>query len=356
RRQLEEPELKVSLVVVGFRSSGVLPAALASFRREARECGLASEVVLVDHSEDAKEAARLRSLEPDQLLLEENRGYAAGLNRGIAEARGELLLLANPDLEFAAGALAPLLAAFEAGFSVVGPQFHLGRFLFPPAELQTPAEEVARVQARRSTRRRLRLMVRELGRSLRVWEAGEPVEVEALSGALLALRADTAARLGRWDEGYFLYFEETDWLRQARSRGERLAIVPAARVAHAWGHAASEHEAVYEASRRRFYRRHWGWSGHFVARLHAPEPPRWPPLAEERALLAGGERLWLVSPSAWGFPNAGAWLSGQELPSALEELAAATDRPAIELTVQAYDPASAQLSGPFSWAWTRARA
>lgn len=344
----------VSLILVTWRSSAVAGRAVASFRREVESLGLAGEVVLVDHSEDAREVDRLRELAPDRLLVRPNRGYAAGVNAGVAAAAGEVLLLANPDVELAAGSLAALLAALESGWEVVGPQFVLADFLFPPADLQSPAEEIWRWLATLSPGLWRRHLRREVGRWRRVWEAPGPVSVPALSGALLALEARTAHDLGSWDEGYFLYFEESDWLRRAVRAGRRLAVAPAARVRHAWGHAArpGDYDPVFAASRRRYFRRGFGALGEWVTALPSgapPVPPRsLPPPGAPGALPAAPELLWLLSPSPLGFPAAGARGLTETIHTALRRFDAERSHPG-SLTVTAYDSLAGRLQGPWAW-------
>lgn len=339
----------VSLILVTWRSSAVVGRAVASFRREVASLGRAGELVVVDHSEDPAEAERLRELSPDRLLVCPNRGYAAGINAGVAAATGEVLLLANPDVELGAGSLAALLAALDSGWQVVGPQFVLGDFLFPPADLQTPAEELRRWLATLSPGLWRRHLRREVDRWRRVWEAQGPVAVPALSGALLALEARTVHALGPWDEGYFLYFEESDWLRRAVRAGRRLAVAPAARVRHAWGHAArpGAYDPVFAASRRRYFRRGFGALGEWVTALpHGAPPVPARPLPPPEALPAAPELLWLVSPSPLGFPAAGArGLDGPVHP-ALRRFAAERSHPG-PLTVTAYDPSAGRFQGPW---------
>lgn len=305
----------ISLVLVAHRSSRWLPGAVDSFRAEAAGLGLAAEAVVVEQSEDAQEAARAEAVRAERFLVRENRGYAAGLNAGIAAASGEVLLLGNPDVRFLPGSLKPLLAALEEGWDVVGPQFVLAGWLFPPADPQTPGEELRRYLASRSARFWERHLRREARRWAAVWESPAPVEAPALSGALLAVRAETAARIGPWDEGYFLYFEETGWLRRARAMGRQLALVPAACVEHAWGHAAgtglSPH---FGTSRRRYYEHSFGLLGMAIANLTldvSPLDP--PPFAVAEAARFRQRALWLLSPSPLGFPAAGLWSEGLPL-------------------------------------------
>jgi GT2 family glycosyltransferase len=332
----------VSLVLVAHRSSSLLPAAAAAFRREAAAAGVRGEVIVVEQSEDAAEAERAAASAPDRLLVLPNRGYAAGINAGCAAARGAVLLAANPDVELGPGALAALLAALSSGWDVAGPQFALAGFLFPPADPQTPRAELARRRAAPGRVWRAHLG-RELARWRQAWEAVAPLAQPALSGALLAFRRELLARVGPWDEGYFLYFEETDWLRRAARAGARLALVPVARATHRWGHSAAPGlwGDRFAASRRRYYRRHFPLLGPAVLRL--PEPPP-PPAAPPGEWPSGEGWRWLLGPGRHGFPAA---LLGAGLPlePALGEFTAACPLP--ELTLLAWRPADGALAGPF---------
>jgi hypothetical protein len=129
-----------------FSRSCGLPACVESFRRQAANVG-GAEVVAVDHSEDPEEARRIASADVDVVIERTNRGYAAGLNAGMAAASGDVLLLANPDIRFFDGSLGALLGGLEAGFDIVGPQFVWdadATVLLPPAEDPAPVSELGR--------------------------------------------------------------------------------------------------------------------------------------------------------------------------------------------------------------------
>ena len=344
----------VSWLTVAYHSSALLPAALSSLRREAERSGLTIESVVVDHSESAAEHRRLETLGIDRLIAGANRGYAAGLNAGASAASGSILLAGNPDVVWRPGSLAALLRGLDR-FEVVGPQFQLGEFLFPPADEQTLLAEWRRVRAARSERARRAHLSRELARWRRVWNAAGPIEVPALSGALLALRRPLWDRVGPWDEEYFLFFEETEWLRRARRRGARLAVVPDARVLHRWGHAADARDPHtqqrFAESRRRYYRRHYGRLGSWITAPRPASPPAPAPPLPAAERLGAQPALWLASPSPLGLPAAGAVVAGSQLAGALQELA--DQAPALaELTVTPCDARGAPQAG-YAWAARR---
>ncbi len=59
------------------------------------------------------------------------------------------------------------------------------------------------------------------------------VEVLAVTGAALLVRADAFERLGGWEELYAFYFEDVDLCLKARSHGLGVVLEPAAVVLHA---------------------------------------------------------------------------------------------------------------------------
>jgi N-acetylglucosaminyl-diphospho-decaprenol L-rhamnosyltransferase len=341
----------LSLVLVGFHSSGVAGEAMASFRAEVSRIGARGEVVVVDHSEDTDEAARLERLAPDHLFVERNRGYAAGVNAGIAASTGAVVLVGNPDIRMAAGSLEALLESLGSGWGIVGPQFELAGILLPPADVQTPREEFRRWRASRSHRFWRRYFGAEVQRWRRVWDAREPVAVPNLSGALVGFRRQVAEKVGPWDEGYFLYFEETDWLRRAASKGLRIAQVPAARVEHRWGHAADPHAMGSHLlrSRSRFFRAHFGLMGRIVAGVKPTRTPLHPqPIADGFASLPAGELLWLLSPTSLGFPAGGFAGTASACIRTVRGFFDALPRPSRHLLL-AVEPVSGNLFGPWSW-------
>jgi GT2 family glycosyltransferase len=302
---LEARDVKVSLVIVCHRSAQVIRDCVTSFRREAAAAGVEAEVVAVEQSEDENEASGLRDAGVDLLIERPNRGYAAGLNTGATAAGGEIFLLANPDLRFFPGSLEALLDGIRHGFDVVGPQFVWDDdavVRLPPAEDPSPRAALSRTLRRRwrwAWRAGLAGAVED---SLRAWTARTTISVNALRGALLAVSRDAWLRFGPFDEGYFLFYEETEWLWRARRRGARLGLAAGARVQHRWGHSTGNDGRIAEreqASRRRFEARNYGplWRGILWASGGGDRPPiAVTPLADDGVIPQLEADVWLASP------------------------------------------------------------
>lgn len=347
--------MTVSLIVVCHRSSGVLADCIASFRSEARAASVAAEVVVVEQSEDPAEAERIGSLGADRVEVRPNRGYAAGLNAGIVAARGATLLLANPDTVFLAGSLQRLLGAVGDGYDVVGPQLVWddgGEILFPPAEDPGTTAELWRTLRGRWQRAWDAGLHGALDEWWRVWTADRPVEVAALRGPLLAASRAAVERLGPLDEGYFLYYEETEWLRRGRRRGARFAVAAGARVVHRAGHATAHtegREAIEAASRERFFARNYGAASRWLLRRCAAGETKTgvaaAPVTGPQAVPAADAELWLVSTFRHLMPAVG--VVGQPaLPASLTRVA--TGGPWYAAAA-ARDGGRWRLTGCWSW-------
>jgi GT2 family glycosyltransferase len=300
---------------VCHRSSEALPECLSSFRRQAAATGVDAEVVAVEHSEEQEEARRVAEAGVDRVLERPNLGYAAGLNAGVAVAGGEILLLANPDIRFFEGSLEHLLAGLDQGFDVVGPQFVWdsdGEILMPPAEDPALPSEIGRGLRRRWKWYWTRSVSKDLEDLWHVWTAERTLPVKNLRGALLALRAETMDRLGPLDEGYFLYYEETEWLWQARRRGARLGLAAGALVQHRWGHSTSSTGGavgIERQSRERFLERNYLPMSRWLLRAASGRDQQAPIVVAElddcEEIPEVEADLWLASPGPHLMPALG---------------------------------------------------
>ncbi|MCY4025620.1 MAG: hypothetical protein OXH75_04815, partial [Acidobacteria bacterium] len=130
---------------------------------------------------------------------------------------------------------------------------------------------------------------------------------------LLAMRTDWWRRVGPFDEGFRLYFEETDWLLRAREQGARAVLVPAARAVHAYDQSAQREPRAqlwFDESMKRFRRRRYGAWFAALLRLIERLPRRFadpPPLPDAPV---EGEAWIEVTTLPLGVPAAGCRLGG----------------------------------------------
>lgn len=164
-----------------------------------------------------------------------NGGFAAGNNIALRlmPAEAEYALLLNPDTLVRPGALRLLVdfldAHPEAGIAGgrsedldATPQMCC--FRFPSATSEALDRLGLGLLDRLFASRVVRLGIPE-----------EPTPVGWVSGAFMLVRRAVIDRIGLMDEGYFLYYEETDFTLRAHRAGWTCWHVPQARIVHLVG-------------------------------------------------------------------------------------------------------------------------
>lgn len=223
--------LSVSAIVVSYRTGPVLFDCLHALLADPD----VAEIVVVDNGNPPDVVAQLNALGARVKVVGEgiNRGFAAGVNLGAAQATGNRLLLINPDAVLRRGSIAALEAGLGAEPAIVG-----GRIFGDDG-----------IEQRGCRRRQLTMWSAAgtfLGASrapvLRGWfpdinrnreEAPEgPVAMDAVSGALMYLTREGFDFLSGFDERYFLHVEDLDICRRAELEGGSVTYAPDAGAYH----------------------------------------------------------------------------------------------------------------------------
>ncbi|WP_243659069.1 glycosyltransferase family 2 protein [Tamaricihabitans halophyticus] len=254
---------ELAVVIVTYHSGETLGACLDSL-------GPASNrpvrVVLSDNTPDDPSAAEAASRTGAKLVTNrENVGYGAGINRGVAELGPEVgwIVIANADLEFAAGSLDELREAAERWPR--GGAF--GPLISEPDGSTYPSARL------------LPSLGRGAGHAVfgKVWPANPWTRAyrqsdnavierrsEWLSGSCQLLRRSAFDSVQGFDSRYFMYFEDVDLGDRLGKAGWQNIYVPTATVMHVGGMStakaprrmlAEHHRSAY----RYLADRHTGW-------------------------------------------------------------------------------------------------
>jgi N-acetylglucosaminyl-diphospho-decaprenol L-rhamnosyltransferase len=202
-------------------------------------------VVLADNG--STDGAPERAAERDGVRLLPtggNLGYGTAANRGVAALPNEVgwVVVANPDVEWAAGSLDALLAATERWpeGAAFGPLIREPNGAVYPSARLVPAlgrgighAVLGRVWPGNPWTRSYRQSDTEVTERTAGW----------LSGSCLLLRREAFDGVRGFDERYFMYFEDVDLGDRLAKAGWRNVYVPAAEVTHIGGHATAKASA-----------------------------------------------------------------------------------------------------------------
>jgi GT2 family glycosyltransferase len=277
----------LAVVVVNFGSSSLLRRNLAPLARSLID----ATIVVVDNFSTAEERAAVRALGAAEGwtvdLAEGNRGFGAGMNRGV-EVAGRLgarfFLLLNPDAVLAAADVDALLRRVRRRpDALVAP-----RIVRPDGSLWSEGDDLYLDDGRiRAVRRR-----------------GDHPEAPVrpwLSGACLLLSEELWRRVGGFDERYFLYWEDVDLSWRVVAAGGELEICDDASATHDEGGTQGTRRRFAEGSKSNTYYYYNVRNRLLFGAIHLTDDElrRWLRVTRRvsrEILLQGGRRQFLVHP------------------------------------------------------------
>lgn len=219
-----------------------------------RECTCQPlDIIVVDNASTDESVAKIRGAFPEITLLESptNGGFAAGNNIGIryALARGaEYVWLLNNDTKPDRDALAALVAK-AVGDENIGAVASVCYFADAPSTIQAWAGS------------RINLWI---GYSRLITTPGREPSIDTLNGTSMLISRAALEDVGLLDEGFFLYWEDTELCLRLRKKGWQIAAAPESHVLHRVNGSTAGNRLVLD--------RHQTASGLRALRLHSRFP------------------------------------------------------------------------------------
>lgn len=258
----------VSVILVTFNGWEFTHRCLERLFSEPFDGGL--EVVIVDNASSDGTPDKLRSTFPQVRLVESgyNAGFGTACNLGFDVARGEFCVLLNNDALLESGQLAALLDSYrELGLSGI----YTARVVD-----ENGCEEAScfrDISANDLLRDTVLLMSTALKRHTYALSSvdDEALAIEACSGAFWLCPRGLWEKVGGFDEQFFMYYEDIDLCRRARSLGYGCYVNTRISIRHDCGGSSTgniNRLRTVDRSQRLFYRKHYGRTGAFKARLY----------------------------------------------------------------------------------------
>lgn len=256
-------KIDVSVVVVTYRCRDAARACLASLYENAG--GVSLEVLVVDNAsgDGTDELVREEFPEARLFALDENIGFARAVNLAAEHARGEYLLLLNPDTVVHAGMPGELVSFAR---SLPAPAICGGRTLRPDGRLDpgscwgapTLWSLFCFASMLSTAFKGSRLFDPE---SLGGWKRDSVRDVDIVTGCLLLAPRALWLELGGFDPRFFMYGEDADLALRAAKAGVRRVITPRAVVTHEVGVSSATRPdklLLLFRGKAALLRKHWG--------------------------------------------------------------------------------------------------
>ena len=250
------------VVIVNYRTAKLVVECLASLMGELPALGT-GRVIVVDNASGDRSVEVLQAAVDGKkwnawvevIALPRNGGFAYGNNRAMERVRQidpkfDVVICLNPDTVVQPGALAVLLKHFEhdpkvgiVGASIEDEHGTRQHSAHPFPSLKGELDRAAQ----------LRLLSNLIGTHPTASNGDtlptgtsksistsaptsaptpEPTAHDWVSGACFAIRRELLDAIGPLDEGYFLYFEETDFCLRAKQAGWSCWLVPVGNAPH----------------------------------------------------------------------------------------------------------------------------
>lgn len=148
------------------------------------------------------------------VVNEQNQGFARGCNQGAEVATGDVLVFLNVDTEPEPGWLPPLVAPltdYTVGTTGCRLVYADGRVQHAGIEFFAHKKDVA---------------------ARNILDDLPTRDVEGVTGACLAIRAETFTEIGGFDEGYWNGYDDVDLCLTVRAAGYRIRYVAESTVIH----------------------------------------------------------------------------------------------------------------------------
>ncbi len=265
--------MTLSIIIVSYNVRQFLENAIASIERALE--GIDGEVFVVDNNSADGSADMVKTKFPRVCLIEssENAGFAKANNIALRRARGEFILLINPDTVVQEDTFRVMLRFFRdvpdagmAGCKILNPD---GSFQLPcRRSFPTPWVAFTKIFGLSALFPKSRLFGRY---NLTYLDENETYRVEALGGAFMMMRREAYEKVGGLDERFFMYGEDIDWCYRVGKAGFGVYYVHSTKIIHFKGESTKRSDIdeirLFYMAMQMFVRKHFNSSRPVVLSL-----------------------------------------------------------------------------------------
>lgn len=230
-----DAELQIAVSLVSHGQGSLVEALLNDLNKYASE---RIEVILTINVKEDLSFDRKGYDFPLRIVINERpRGFGANHNRAFALQSRKYFCVLNPDIRLNVDPFGPLLSSLtDPDAGVVAPLVHSAEGTMEDSARRMPTPLIIIGK----------LFDRNQGPDYPIGH--EPINPDWVAGMFMLFRSDVYARMGGFDERYFLYYEDVDLCARLTLAGYKIVLDPRVSVIH---------DARRESHRHfRYFRRH----------------------------------------------------------------------------------------------------
>jgi len=233
--------MDLSIIIVNYKTKKKALNCIKAIKAS-HLTGIAYEIILVDNASGDGSGEAVKEIYDDVVFIksEKNLGMGGGNNVGIAAARGGIVLILNPDAYVSYEAIIKMYFHIlsDRKIGVVAP-----KLLGPDKKIQPTCLRFPKFYTPLLRRTFLGRIFRQKHDDFLMvdFDHKNIRAVDWVQGSCLMIRKEVLEKIGGgFDEGFFMYFEDTDLCRRVWRTGYKVIYDPDAVVIHDHGRASAE--------------------------------------------------------------------------------------------------------------------
>lgn len=242
--------MKLSIIIVNYNVRNFLEQCLGSVERAAT--GIDCETFVVDNQSVDGSAGMVRKKFPGVILLEnkQNLGFSKANNQAIRKARGEYILVLNPDTILQQNSLRKCIKFMDSNpeTGALGVKMIDGKGKFLPESkraMPTPSVALWKMTGLSTLFPGSRVFGKY---HLSFLDPHKTHDVEIVSGAFMVLRKEALDKAGLFDEQFFMYGEDIDLSYRILQAGFKNYYYPGTTIIHYKGESTRKGSLNYVIS------------------------------------------------------------------------------------------------------------
>ncbi len=271
-----QSNLQVSIIIVSFNTQELLIDCVLSIEKAIKKIG--SEVFVVDNNSSDNTVLSVKKKFPwvNLIINKKNIGFSKANNRAIKKARGEFLLILNPDTKIMPDTIEKMIGFMgshrDAGIATCRVELPSGK-LDPDCRRHFPTPWRAFTHFSSLSKIFSKSKIFDQYYMGYLSEEKEH-EVDSCVGAFMFVRTSFISKVGLFDEDFFFYGEDLDWCWRFKEAGYKIMYTPITKITHYKGAASgikppsahlskatteSKKRTVHESTRAMelFYKKHY---------------------------------------------------------------------------------------------------